>query len=89
MSEVSNMPVSNTSPLAEELLEGAGAIAIFLFGDFEARRKVYYLAEQQSLPVFRLGKRICARKSTLQGWISEQEHGGRAGYAARCFGFLT
>ena len=83
MPEVSDILASSASPLSEELLEGAGAIAAFMFGDFEARRKVYNLVEQQRLPIFRLGKRICARKSTLQCWIVDQEKVCRAGYLAQ------
>jgi hypothetical protein len=81
MSEINATPVSSTSPLAEELLRGAGAIAVFVYGDFGERRKVYNLVEQQSLPVFRLGRTICARKSTLRAWVVEQEKAGCASFA--------
>jgi hypothetical protein len=62
--------------LSKDLLEGADAIAEFMFGDRKERRKVYHLAggaKGNPLPVFRLGSVICARKSTLLQWISEQE----------------
>lgn len=59
--------------IADDLLEGADAIAAFLFGVEGSRRKVYYLAECTKLPIFRLGSVLCARKSVLLGFISSQE----------------
>ena len=61
------------SDLAHDLLCGADAIAEFLFGDRRQRRKVYHLAETTRFPVFRLGSKLCARRSVLVGWIAEQE----------------
>lgn len=58
---------------ADDILEGAAAIAEYLFGSRELRRKVYYLAETSKLPVFRLGSVLCARKSVLAGFIRGQE----------------
>lgn len=62
--------------LAQDLLRGADAIAEFVFGDVNQRRKVYHLAETSRLPVFRLGALLCARKSVLLNWIGEQEKRG-------------
>jgi hypothetical protein len=59
--------------LADDILRGADEIAEFIFGKRGNRRKVYYLAECSRLPVFRLGSVLCARKSVLLQWISEQE----------------
>lgn len=64
--------------LSDDLLEGAMAIARFVFGDESntARRRVYHLAglkRNDRLPVFRIGQQIFARKSTLLRWISERE----------------
>jgi hypothetical protein len=59
--------------LASDLLCGAEDIADFLFGDRKHRRKVYHLAETSRLPVFRLGSKLCARRSVLTAWIAEQE----------------
>jgi len=71
-----NMP----SELAHDILEGADAIAEFLFGwndDIRRRkrnrRKIYYLSECTRLPIFRLGSVLCARKSVLVQFISGQE----------------
>ncbi len=65
----------NTSDreLADDMLRGADEIAKFLFGPNGSRRKVYYLAACTRLPVFRLGTKLCARRSVLLGWIANQE----------------
>ena len=59
-----------------DLLRGAEDIAEFLFGDTSERRKVYHLAETSRLPVFRLGALLCARRSVLLEWVSNQEKRG-------------
>jgi hypothetical protein len=61
--------------LADDLLRGADAIAVFVFGDASARRKVYYYAGEAKvrMPTFRMGNVICARKSKLLDWIEAQE----------------
>lgn len=61
--------------LADDLLHGAEAIAIFVFGSGKHRRKVYYYASDAKvrMPVFRIGNVICARKSKLIAWIEAQE----------------
>ena len=77
---------SNTAPqrhqvhLADDILEGAEAIAEFLFRGTSDRqrarnrRKVYYLAETSKLPFFRLGSILCVRKSKLLDFIAAQEN---------------
>ena len=62
--------------LAEDLLQGASQIAEFIFGDPRERRRVYHLATLGKLPCFRLGGRLCARKSTLNQFIASSERGG-------------
>ncbi len=74
--EPNAVPQKTTNALADDILEGADAIAEFLFGSKESRRKVYYLAECSKLPIFRLGSVLCARKSVLLGFISGQENRG-------------
>ena len=59
--------------IAQDLLQGADAIATFLYGDPAARRKIYHLASTSNLPVFKLGSMICARRSVLLQWIENQE----------------
>ncbi len=68
-------PGSPDPKLADDLLRGADAIANFVFGSPEQRRKVYYYATDAKfrMPVFRIGAIICARKSTLMQWIERQE----------------
>lgn len=67
---------TTSGELAGDLLRGAGAIAVFLFGSAGERRKVYHLAETSRLPTFHLGSLLCARKSVLLQWIAEQEKRG-------------
>lgn len=62
--------------LPSDMLRGAGAIADFLFGNREDRRKVYHLAETSRIPVFKMGALICARRSVLLKWIADQEERG-------------
>jgi hypothetical protein len=58
---------------ANDLLCGADEITRFLFGPNGSRRKVYYLAACTRIPVFRLGTKLCARRSVLLDWIATQE----------------
>ncbi len=68
-------PVQAKGNLADDLLRGADAIALFVFGDVKHRRKVYYYAGEAKvrMPTFRMGNVICARKSSLLDWIDRQE----------------
>jgi hypothetical protein len=70
-----NQQMTNTGgeEFANDLLCGADEIAKFLFGPNGSRRKVYYLAACTRIPVFRLGTKLCARRSVLLGWIAGQE----------------
>lgn len=61
---------------AHDLLRGAEQISEFLYGDPGHRRKVYHLAETSRLPIFRLGSLLCARRSVLLAWITQQEGRG-------------
>jgi hypothetical protein len=64
--------------LANDLLYGAAAIAEFMFGDEDERRKVYALAESKQIPVFRLGTILCARKSSLIADVAARERAATA-----------
>jgi hypothetical protein len=64
------------SSFADDLLEGAEAIAAFVYGDKKHRRKIYHLASTDGIPTFNLGAIVCARKSTLIEWIKVQEARG-------------
>lgn len=65
--------IPDNDNLSADLLRGADAIATFL--GFP-RRTVYHAVSKGHLPHFRIGETVCARRSTLTNWISEQE--GRA-----------
>jgi hypothetical protein len=64
--------------LAGDLLEGAGAIAQFLFGSSNERRRVYHLVANGQIPCFRMGTSLFARKSTLLTWIGQREQAALA-----------
>lgn len=66
---------SAASSLAGDILYGADAIAEFMYGGKECRRAVYNLIQNKSIPHFRIGATVCARKSVLLAWIAEQEAG--------------
>ncbi len=70
------MSENDRTSLSSDILEGAAEIAEYLLGTRDQRRRIYWLVEKQSLPVFRLGQTLCARKSTLSHWIGEQERAG-------------
>jgi excisionase family DNA binding protein len=54
-----------------DLLYGVAAIAMHLN---LTRRQVYHLAASGTLPTFKVGgKTVCARKSTLNAWLKDQE----------------
>ncbi|MGY8666189.1 DNA-binding protein [Bradyrhizobium sp. UFLA05-109] len=68
------MSANQPNQLPEDILEGARAIAIFLYGNAKYQRKVFYLVSRKRLPTFHLGTAtIYARKSTLLKHIEEQE----------------
>lgn len=56
--------------IKDELLVGAKAIADFTgFG----ARTVYHLAATRTLPTFKIGDLVCARKSKILAFIEAQE----------------
>ncbi len=65
--------------LATDLLEGASAIAEFVFGDRAAARRVYRLRDKGRLPVIRVGGRLVARRSALRQWFIERERDAARG----------
>lgn len=78
MTEIDPPTPSRSHPgtLAPDLLRGAEEIAAFLYGSGRERRNVYHLVETASLPHFRLGNLVCARRTTLLAWIENQERQG-------------
>jgi hypothetical protein len=75
MKPFGNTTGAETATLGDDLLHGAEAIAVFVFGNEKHRRKVYHYAGDAKvrLPVFRIGNVICACKSKLIEWIEAQE----------------
>lgn len=74
--------IEGTSADGADLLFGAIAISLFVFGDKEQRRRIYHLAEKHGLPVFYIGSTICARRSRLRAWLDEKDHGSSDGNRA-------
>lgn len=62
-------PPSNDN-MKDDILKGATAIADFIGED---RRAVYHAINKGTIPTFRIGQNIRARKSTLIEWIESQE----------------
>lgn len=62
-------------PLAQDLMNGAGPIAEFIYGEDNEpnRRKVYHLSDKHGLPTFKLGGVLCGRRSTIMRWVEQQE----------------
>ncbi len=63
----------NTPALSDDVISGAAAIAQHFFGDATLRRRVYHLAATSNLPFFRIGSKICVRRSALDEFIRKQE----------------
>jgi excisionase family DNA binding protein len=61
-----------TENLAEisDLLYGAASIAAFLN---IRQRQAYHLIESYGLPTFKVGGKVCARRSTLNQWAADRE----------------
>lgn len=57
------------SSISSDLLIGAAAISVFLYGTPDKRRKVYHLAKTSRMPHFHMGSQICARRSELSAWL--------------------
>ena len=51
--------------LSEDLLNGAGDAAEFVFGNRAKRRAIYRMTEAGELPVIKKGRRLFYRKSDL------------------------
>lgn len=66
-------------PLADDILEGARAIAEFIYGRGTDPRKAYRAIDAGRLPIFRIGNRLCARRSVILEWIKRQELASTSG----------
>ncbi|MGE3875949.1 MAG: hypothetical protein AB7F74_23590 [Parvibaculaceae bacterium] len=65
--------VTENHSLADDLIEGATAIAEFIWGRGAQAKRVYRIVETGRLPVSRIGGRLHARRSVLREWIAGQE----------------
>jgi len=77
--DIDTPPIRGPPDLSDDILQGAEAIAYFMFGDAPGgKRQVYRLATEVAtpfrLPTFKLGNNtLCARKSSILKWIEQQE----------------
>lgn len=55
---------------SSDLLTGYAAIGAYLGWK---TRTVQHLAERGELPIFKIGGKRCARRSTLNAWLAERE----------------
>ena len=69
----SQEPHERAGPLVGDLITGAADIAAFLYGDPKHVRRVYRLAETTSIPVFKVGIQLSARRSRLTEWLAGLE----------------
>jgi hypothetical protein len=63
-----------------DLLHGVAAIAAHLN---VTRKQVYHMHDRGQLPTFKIGRTVCARRSTLARTFAEQEAAARTAPAAR------
>ncbi|MEH2576698.1 hypothetical protein V1278_000240 [Bradyrhizobium sp. AZCC 1577] len=69
--DVTGMSASQPDKL--DLLVGAEAIAMFMFGDPDATRRIYHAWEAHGLPAFKVGQALWARKGALVAWVDAKE----------------
>ncbi len=58
-----------------DLLQGYAAIGEHLHMSPGATK---HRVKSESIPVFRMGRIVCARRSTLNAWLAEREAAARA-----------
>lgn len=63
-------------PIADDLLDGADQVAAYIWGRGAHPRRLYRAMQTSRMPVFRLGGRLCARRSSLHAWVRELERQG-------------
>ncbi|QIB36552.1 helix-turn-helix domain-containing protein [Ancylobacter pratisalsi] len=54
----------------EDLIDGLSGIALYLGW---SKNRVKHACRDHGLPVFRIGRRVFARKSTITRWLSDLE----------------
>lgn len=65
---------ANGSPDSADLLYGVKAIGQFLG---LTRPQAQHRIDEGTIPTFRMGSTICARRTSLRTWLAECERGGR------------
>jgi hypothetical protein len=76
--DITRLSGANGEALADDLLVGAKAISKYLYGDVEGLketniRRVYHAISKREIPVFYIGGKMHARKSTIRKHIEAQE----------------
>lgn len=69
----------NMHPEKADLLYGMPAIARHLGLKVPQAR---HLSDKGTIPTFKIGKLTCARRSTLEAWLAEQEAQARSAQSA-------
>jgi hypothetical protein len=68
--------------VGDDILCGARAIGLFLLPKIDGgrvrtekqlQRAIFHLAAHTNLPVFKIGSRLCARKTVVIEWIKAEE----------------
>jgi len=49
----------------DDLIEGADSINKFIFGSRKSRQAVYALTRKTNAPIFKIGRKLFARRSAL------------------------
>lgn len=60
-----------TTTPPSDLLYGAVAIALHIYGEKQAARRIYYQTKRGFLPIFRIGRMLCASKSAIDKYIQQ------------------
>lgn len=69
--DATGAPIAQSDQM--DLLVGAEAIALFMFGNSTLTRRVYHTWEAHRLPAFKVGQALWARKSAIVAWVNEKE----------------
>jgi len=59
-----------------DLLYGVPEIAAFMG---RTPNTIYYLARSEDFPTFKIGGKVCARRSSINAWLAQLENRARSG----------
>lgn len=62
-----------------DLLYGVPEIAAFMG---RTQNTIYYLARSDDFPTFKIGGKVCARRSTINQWLADMEASARTAGSA-------